>query len=93
MTETAFEKDLRVMKRGTALAKLLPILLEKDDRFRRARLLTGTSQALFSSLILATIARTEGRLTLDEVTFDKEEIDHASKYLMAHSIFDYARGP
>ena len=83
-----FPSELRTMQRGTALAKKVDRLIASDDRFARvAKLAAGTSRALFASLILATIARMEGALDLDDEHYTRDEIDYASKYVMAHAIF------
>lgn len=81
------------MQRGTALAKNIDRLMAVDVRFARAAKLSGTSRALYASLVLATIARMEGSLDFADEHYDREEIDHASKYVMAHAIFSYAEPP
>jgi hypothetical protein len=91
MSENQIEKDLRVMKRGTELAKRIGEIIAEDARFARATTLTGASQALLASLILATVARMKGEtLTVGDETYDAEEIDYASKYVMTHAIFEHA---
>ena len=97
--ETELERDLRIMRRGTALATFVnegavDAELRKDAAL--ARLLDAFkdvgSRRLFLSLALFAVSRTDdGSFTVGEVKFDRDEVAHAAKHVMAHAVFEMAR--